>query len=164
MFVSFVKKVVAGLAALVAVLIAGHASAEIIQSGRRIDWAGATGVPGGIPNRTTIYATLNPGATAAQINSAIAGCPSNQVVFLNAGTYNSIDTIRFGTRRGVTLRGAGPGRTIINSIASGSACIDSDQYGFGSGVGITSGYTKGSTNIVLSSSSGFTVGNLMRLD
>jgi len=166
MTVTFVNKgtprvVVFG--ALVGLFGAWSASAEIIPSGRRIDWAGAAGVPGGIPARTTIYATLNPGATAAQINSAIASCPSNQVVFLNAGTYNSVGEINFRTRNGVTLRGAGPGRTIINSIST-SSCIGADQYGHGSGVSITSGYTKGSTNIVLSSASGFIVGNLMRID
>src|SRR2546426_9485583 len=59
----------------------------IIDSSRAIDWSQA-GVTGGIPNRTTICATLNPGATATQINSAIASCPAGQVVFLNAGTFN----------------------------------------------------------------------------
>src|SRR5438874_4480222 len=59
----------------------------IISPSRAIDWSNA-GVPGGIPNRSNICATLNPGASAAQINSAIAACPSNEVVFLNAGTYN----------------------------------------------------------------------------
>jgi hypothetical protein len=118
-------------------------------------------VPGGIPNRTTIYTTLNPGATAAQINTAIANCPSNRVVYLSAGTYN-VGAINLATRNGVTLRGAGPGQTIINSTAT-SACIFSDQYGFGSGVSISSGYTKGSTDIVLSSASGFSAGNLIMM-
>ena len=43
----------------------------ILDSSRAVDWSQA-GIPGGIPNRTTICSTLNPGATAAQINSAIA--------------------------------------------------------------------------------------------
>ena len=68
------------------------AQAQIAAS-RRIDWSQA-GVPGGIPNRSTICATLNPGATAAQINSAIAAC-SNGVVYLNAGTYNLSAGITF---------------------------------------------------------------------
>ncbi len=59
----------------------------IIDPSRAADWTNP-GVVGGIPSRTTICATLNPGATAAQISSAIASCPSGQVVFLNAGTYN----------------------------------------------------------------------------
>src|SRR5262245_28458341 len=43
---------------------------SIIAKSRAVDWSTA-GIAGGIPNRTTICATLNPGATAAQINSAI---------------------------------------------------------------------------------------------
>src|SRR6266550_4021318 len=55
----------------------------IIDPSRAADWT-SPGVVGGIPNnRTTNCATLNPGATAAQINSAIASCQSGQVVFLN---------------------------------------------------------------------------------
>ena len=54
----------------------------LIDAGRRVDWSQA-GVTGGIPNRNTICATLNAGATAAQINSAIAACPVGQVVFLD---------------------------------------------------------------------------------
>src|SRR5713101_3865762 len=61
----------------------------ILDPSRAIDWTTThAGVTGGIPARTTICSTLNPGVTAAQINSAIASCPANQVVFLNAGTYN----------------------------------------------------------------------------
>jgi hypothetical protein len=75
----------------------------------RIDWSQA-GVSGGIRNRTTICATLNPGATAGQINSAIAACPSGQVVKLNAGTYSLSSGIDFNARSSVTLRGDGPDR------------------------------------------------------
>src|SRR6059058_4077341 len=77
-------------------------SIEIIGVDRRIDWSQA-GIPGGIPNRTAICATLNPGATAAQINSAIAACPSGQVVFLNAGTYNLTSGLIFNNKDNVTL-------------------------------------------------------------
>src|SRR5205809_2033485 len=82
----------------------------IIDPSRAVDWSQA-GIPGGIPNRTTICATLNPGATAAQINSALAACPSGQVVFLNAGTYNLSGALSFSGHSNVTLRGAGPDRT-----------------------------------------------------
>src|SRR5215813_3411352 len=91
----------------------------VIPADRIVDWSKA-GVPGGIPNRTTIYTTLNPGATAAQINAAIQACPSNQVVFLSAGTYNLTQPIVI-SKNGVTLRGAGPDKTFLNFAgASGS--------------------------------------------
>src|SRR5438034_7632510 len=70
----------------------------IIDTSRAMDWSTA-GVTGGIPNRTIICSALNPGATAAQINSSIASCPSGQVVFLNAGTYNLSGGIDFPNHR-----------------------------------------------------------------
>src|SRR5437867_12145411 len=84
----------------------------VLSSSRAVDWSNA-GVSGSIPNRTTICATLNPGATAAQISSAIASCPSGQVVFLNAGTYNLSSGITFGGKSNVTLRGAGADQTFL---------------------------------------------------
>ena len=83
----------------------------ILDPSRAIDWSQA-GVTAGIPDRTTICATLNPGATAAQINSAIANCPSGQVVKLNAGTYNLISGISM--KSNVTLRGSGADVTKLN--------------------------------------------------
>src|SRR2546427_10004045 len=84
--------------------IVAHAQpwSGILDPSRAIDWTKA-GIPGGIPNRTTICAALNPGATISQINSAIASCPSDQVVFLNAGTYTLLGGINFGGRSNVTL-------------------------------------------------------------
>src|SRR5256885_10295105 len=90
---------------------------SIISANRRIDWSRA-GVVGGIPTRTTKCATLSPGVTAAQINSAIAACPANGVVFLNAGTYNLSAGITFGAHNNVTLRGAGPNQTLLKFSGS----------------------------------------------
>src|SRR6266571_1321872 len=90
----------------------------ILDPSRAVDWSQA-GIPGGIPNRTTICATLNPGATYTQINTAIAACPSGQVVFLNAGTYNLSGSISI-AKSTVTLRGAGPDQTkLVFSSGSG---------------------------------------------
>src|SRR5437870_12782730 len=75
----------------------------ILSPSRATDWSQA-GVTGGIPNRTTICATLNPGATAAQINSAIASCPNGQVVQLGAGSFNLASPIIISTSH-VTLLG-----------------------------------------------------------
>lgn len=148
-------------------LLAVHsAPAEIIPEARRVTWNGNAGVPGGIPNRTTIYTTLSPGATTAQIATAIADCPSGQVVFLSAGTYNNIGAINLLTNSGITLRGAGTGQTIINSVASASYCITTDQYGYAGAADISSGYTKGSTSVTLSAAPNaqVAVGKLIRFD
>ena len=74
---------------------------------------------GTIPARSTICTTLNAGASAAQINSAIASCPAGQVVQLSAGTYSvGSPGIVFNDKSDVTLRGAGPTQTIINFTGS----------------------------------------------
>src|SRR5687768_1053918 len=76
---------------LAAVTIAG--AVDVVPDAGRPDWS-KSGVPGGIPQRGTIYTTLNPGATSTQIQSAINSCPAGQVVFLNAGTYSLSGGIR----------------------------------------------------------------------
>jgi hypothetical protein len=150
--------------------------AGIISPDRAIDWS-RVGIAGGIPNRTQICATLNPGVSASQINSAIASCPSGQVVFLNAGTYK-ISGIDFGGGKSdVTLRGAGADQTklVFNSSSSVSCngwfpdvCIHSSDTNYRGGpshsANWTAGYAKGTTVITLSSTSGLSVGDPIMLD
>ena len=126
------------------------------------------GVPGGIPNRTVIYKTLTPANTAADISAACQSCPSNQVVFLSAGTYNLTGPITWyynlSTGNGVTLRGAGPTNTILawNNTSYIQAPIQiegPDRYGNGypDSAGATNsfildwsgGYSQGTSNITL---------------
>jgi len=133
----------------------------IIGAARRIDWTQA-GIAGGIPNRTTICATLNPGATFTQINSAISGC-NNGVVFLNPGTYNLAGGILFNNKSNVTLRGSGPDQTFLKFTAGnsctglgGDVCMlngDPDCGGCGSASNVsnwTAGYAQGTAVITLS--------------
>lgn len=161
-----------------ALAVAGTASAQqwagLIDPQRAVDWSQA-GVPGGIPSRTTICSTLNPGATSSQINSAIASCPANQVVYLNAGTYTLSGGINFNNKSNVTIRGAGPNQTIIN-FSGGADCIgiEADICVGNSGyadpasppfsANWTGGLAKGSTTVTLSSTSGLAVGQLLILD
>jgi hypothetical protein len=120
----------AAVAAVLAVSASGNAWAAnwtgVINPARATDWSQA-GVMGGIPNRTTICATLNPGATAAQINSAIASCPNGQVVQLGGGTFNLSGAINI-HRSNVTLRGQGMS-TILNFTSASGA-----SYYWGSGL------------------------------
>jgi len=80
----------------------------VLAPSRAVNWSSA-GVSGGIPNRTMVCSTLSAGATASQISNAIASCPSGQVVFLNAGTYNLSSGINFGgqEQRYFARRGCG---------------------------------------------------------
>jgi hypothetical protein len=92
-------------------------SQEIIPADRRIDWSYA-GIPGGIPERTVICeiidgALYGNGTTDATevIQTALENCPNGQVVYLPPGVYLISDTIHLDDFD--TLRGAGPGITII---------------------------------------------------
>jgi len=158
-----------------------HSCAEIIPQDRRIDWSQA-GIPGGIPNRTTICATINAAiydngttdATAA-IQNGIDNCPANQVVYLPAGTYKvsspaNLETI-LNMKSNLTLRGAGQGKTVISfpgayarSVIDIRGFEDWDIYGLQRSVGIIGGMTKGSKQITLTSTSGISVGDILLID
>jgi hypothetical protein len=136
--------------------------------GGRGSWAGLVGVPGGIPTRTTIYATLSSGASQSSIETALNNCPSNSVVLLGPGSY-SIGTM-FITKNGVTLRGSGKGSTTLNvgdSVNVGTYNYwwnDFNSPANGNHVNWTAGLSQGSTNITVASTSGYSVGQLIFLD
>jgi hypothetical protein len=152
----------------------------ILAPSRSIDWSRA-GVEGGIPNRTTAYRTFNPGASADSINAAIAACPADQVVYLNAGTYNLSSGIVL--KSNVTVRGAGADRTFlaftgVNACFGGYGAVcftaenhvwggDADALPGGTNAAVwTSGFAAGTTQITLSNvgSSGIAVGQYLMLD
>jgi hypothetical protein len=154
-----------------------HARAQqtIVAASRSINWENV-GIPGGIPFRSTICATLDAGATATQINNAIAACPAGQAVMLNAGTYNIAGGINFGAgKSNVTLRGAGADRTFL-VFTSGTSC-----NGLGADVCMqsgdrnwkdapsnmaqwTAGYARGTTVITLSNTANLSIGKTIILD
>jgi hypothetical protein len=162
---------------IVAIGLPGYLQAQsasgIIAPSRMINWSGA-GVQGGIPNRTTKCATLSPGASASEINSAISSCPSGQVVYLNAGTYNLSSGISFSGQDNVTLRGAGASQTFL--VFSGSTscngistdiCVEGASNYEGNPTNSatwTAGYSQGTTQITLSSTSGLSAGDMLILD
>lgn len=72
---------------------------------------------GGIPARSEVCSALNPGDgttdDTARIQAAINTCPTGQAVQLSAGTFLINDGHYLRVNKGITLRGAGPGQTII---------------------------------------------------
>ena len=89
-----------------------------------IDWTTA-GIGGGIPNRTTIYTTINASAygngttdATSGIQTALNACPSGEVVLLSSGTFliNSQLTVP----SNCTLRGSGANQTILNAKGTGA--------------------------------------------
>lgn len=136
------------------------ASADPVPASRRIDWA-YTGVPGGIPNRTNICATINPSDSATTINKAIALCSASGggVVYLNAGTYN-VEGINV-NKDNVTLRGAGADQTVMrgcNIVNLGKG------YNSSTDIGIVSGGAKDSNTITVSSTRGLAVYTMIEID
>src|SRR5205085_6420532 len=66
---------------------------------------------GGIPNRTVVCATIAPRGggqdDAANIQNAVNGCPTGQVVSLTSGTFTIGDCHQVFINKSVTVRGAG---------------------------------------------------------
>ncbi len=160
------------LALLGSLLLYLTTSADIIPSERRTDWSHA-GVVGGIPTVTKIYTNLSPGVTLAKLNSCLASCPSNEVVYLSPGEYTFAGPIDFGQNEGVVLRGAGAGRTIITFNAhGGSANITIGEQTVNRVAPPSAqvknwigGYSQGSTSITLDSVSGLpSPGHILVLD
>lgn len=148
---------------------------ELIPADRRIDWN--PGIPGGIPFRsvTNVVATHQPyGATGngmtddtAALQYAINACASGQVIYIPSGTYRVSRALSV-TNKYITIRGDGPGKTIIDSVCSNQVAV----FAFGPVkyihqgpfADVRDGATKGSTNVVVSGTSGIVVGGYMAFD
>lgn len=143
--------------------------AGIIPPDRRIDWSDP-GVPGGIPHRTVIFRTIDDDAygngstdAAAVIQTALDECPDGQVVFLPSGTYTINGRLHVGSN--VTMRGDGPGRSILAFVGSGRSALYMDANAVPRDtVSITGGMQKGSTVITVNSTSAMSVGDLLFID
>jgi hypothetical protein len=133
-------------------LLAGVLHAGVIPADRSIDWSQA-GVAGGIPNVTTIYTNMtgldNTGATdvSGAITTQLWTAPSNSVVLLPAGKFLLTGTISM--NNGVVLRGQGASTVLIGNV-NGIIINFYGPYSWWDRTNLLSGYTKGSTNLVVS--------------
>ena len=136
------------------------------------------GVPGGIPSRTTLCATLDAStygngtqdATAA-IQAALDACPAGQVVQLAAGTFTVSSTVTL--TKGVVLRGAGSqgapsGTTLVKSGGGTVLAIGTDRdstcYG-GTGYALAATGAKEATSLsVGAAAANFQAGDLALVD
>lgn len=173
---------VAVTAGLILLCASCHAQlwSGILAPSRAVDWKDA-GISSRIPDRPAVCAKLSPGAGSAEFNRAIASCPAGQTVYVSPGKYHLANGISFGTRNDVTLRGAGPDRTVL-SFAGADSCkgLYSDvciagstaywtghalvQPGAVNAARWTAGYTKGTIAITLDNTRGLTPGTLLTLD
>jgi len=99
----------------------------ILDPSRAVPWQGAAGFPGSaLPDAswTQCGSTIAAGASAATINSHIAGCGSNQYVLLGPGTFNLTAPIIVSDyaslKSNLVLRGSGANSTLLVYSGSGA--------------------------------------------
>jgi hypothetical protein len=170
--------------------IAAHAQlwSGILDPSRATDWT-QVGVPGGIPNWTTVCATLTPsgdssGATDwAHLKAAFVSCTGlSEVISLGAGTFYFDNWIfntngspgNSGAVSDVVVRGNGPLSTIIYITANNPCVSGHDAVCLGPSTASTSGYAgsttwtgnyaKGDTTITVGSTTGLNKGMWIVLD
>ena len=144
-------------------LSAASLSAGIIDPSRSIDWS-QSGIPGGIPNRLIVCASLAAGASQSAIQSALDSCPTDQVVKLSAGTYNISGGLTIPSH--VVLRGAGPQQTILSAAGTDSGFIRFGQAitpSISNSVSIAAGSSQNSQSLTLSNTSGVSVGSYLMI-
>jgi urease beta subunit len=168
------------------VLLLAHsqtASAQLLPADRATAWN--PGVPGGVPARTTVCATVNASTfgngssdASAGIQTAINGCAVGQVVQLSAGTFR-INNSPLLISKGITLRGAGPGVTFLkrtNGAVEGScsASVSDPVVILGpqrwpsasdsTSTNLTVDGAKAATSVTVASGSGLAAGQFVLLD
>jgi Domain of unknown function (DUF4082) len=156
-------------------------AAGILPADRAVIWNPGMMSVGGIPNRTTIFRTLSPsgGEDSTLIQAAIDACPVGQVVQLTAGTFNFSGGRHLLINKGITLRGAGAGKTILaktdgavlNTTASGPRpspiiIVGPAQFGLSTigSTNLTADAVAGSKSLQVASRSGLSVGQFVLLD
>jgi hypothetical protein len=159
---------------LMSILFASSAMAQIIPEDRRIDWT-HSGVPGGIPHRTNIFRTIDASIygdgtidATSVIQAALNECIDGQVVYLPAGHYKIMKTIDINSN--TTLRGDGPGQTILQFGGGGRTAVHMDAGVYSqiinaqNIVAVTGGITKGSMILTVSENGNMNIGDILHLD
>lgn len=165
------KKILSTL--LLAILPAVYAAEYVIPSDRTPatgTWADA-GITGGIPERSTIYTTIEAtnGSTdqSTEIQDALIACPSGQIVKLGAGTFRCNSLINFNQNmNNIELRGTlnvdGTLATIIDARAQTGINIGpAANFDYPTLSPTVATLTKGATTLTVPSSTDFTNGQLI---
>ncbi len=130
------------------------------------------GIPGGVPTRTTVCATINAstygnGTTdaTAGIQSALDACPAGQVVQLSAGNFKITGTLTI--TKGIVLRGQGPTQTkLLMPVGTNASLITVGTMFFKTtqSVNLAADAPKGSMLVTLASNPGLKVGEIVEID
>jgi len=119
------------------------------------------GIPGGIPHRTQVCATV---AAGGNIQAAINACPAGQVVQLGAGTWNLTSDLQI--EKAITLRGQGPALTKLKAASGYNVITIGTKWfpKFTQSTNLAANGVKGSKTVTLASSRALTVGEIVTLD
>ena len=148
------------------------AAADVIPVERLTKWN--PGIPGGIPARTTVCATVEASTygngsldATSGIQAAIDACPAGQVVRLSAGNFLVNGEFPITIDKGIVLRGAGAASTrLVKTSAAENPLILIGRRWLDDpvSVNLTSNAAKGATSVRVSGTTGFTVGQLVLVD
>src|SRR5687767_13615242 len=151
--------------------VAVPAVSDILPTNRRTTWN--PGIPGGIPARTTVCVTVNASTysngavdATAGIQAAINACPDGQVVQLSAGDFLVNGEHPININKSVVLRGMGPSATKLrrtSTAASPLILVGRRWNTEAASVNLTANAAKGATSVQVTSSAGFSVGQLVLL-
>jgi hypothetical protein len=157
---------------------AGTGDGGILPTDRLTTWN--PGIPGGIPARTTVCATINASTygdgtqdASAGIQAAIDACPAGQVVQLSAGNFLVNGVFSGGIyypitiEKGIVLRGAGPTATRLRKTSSADnpvILIGQRRLEEAASANLTANAPKGATSVQVTSAAGFSVGQLVVVD
>ena len=147
-----------------------HAIVDTIPADRQTLWS--PGIPGGIPSRTTICATVRASTyghgtldATNGIQAAIDMCPVGQVVQLSAGEFTITSPLLI--TKGIVLRGQGPTQTKLRLPVGTNAnliTVGTRWFQLTQPTDLASDATKGSRSLFLNSPPDFAVGELVLVD
>lgn len=158
--------------ALFLLVATGHTQEPIVNP-YATSWANV-GVD--IPNRTTICATVDAQtysygefSAAEGIQAALNACPVGQVVQLSEGRFTVNDHLKVPSY--VTLRGKGPGSTVLQKTNFGEnehiVLLGSNQFGHAdnaTAVNLTADGVAGAMSVTIADATGFTPGQFVKID
>lgn len=148
-----------------------HLNADPLTNGQTVAWN--AGVRGGIPyypNAVSVsdYGADNTGTTDSYgaFTNAIAHCTNGGAVFVPSGTYRIDSLLNPLWSKRFVLRGDSPTNTVLDMRTTSSSFHGAITFGGDTTRNspmVTNGYTAGSSNLVVTSVSGISVGHLALL-
>jgi hypothetical protein len=142
----------------------------LIPADRLTTWN--PGIPGGVPARTAVCASVNASTygngaqdATAGIQAALNGCPVGQVVVLSAGDFKITSPLQIG--KGIVLRGQGPAQTKLKMPVGTNAnliTIGIQWPKFTQSTSLAGNAVKGTQSVALAANPGLAAGEIVLID